>query len=340
MKKLLIMLSMVTIGATNLNVLNLVTGFNKIKVEKQIENSIFKPLDWKAIKVNIDQMYSNFLLSKVYSEDEKEVLEKAKAKTLEYFNRFENKDSSYEELVNEIKNEHKDFKKEYEENWDNSIGIWVSTVEEDEWEGGPKGSWLGDWMGGYKGQWLGSSGTSWSQPPIRKWIEPPLENLPKEFQNGKPFSLATTEKDKRILLQKIYDIDILGRTCSSVSVATGLVAAGFWALAWAGGISIPWAVAASTVSATLGILAAMITLATSITADEIQEIETNGLKEMKRAGTIMLTYFRSCLLAGTITSATIVTATSWVVPFVLGVLGLIIEVGSWIYWVNPNIIDI
>ncbi|WP_338966438.1 MULTISPECIES: hypothetical protein [unclassified Spiroplasma] len=45
-------------------------------------------------------------------------------------------------------------------------------------------------------------------------------------------------------------------TLSTLAVIAGAAAAGFWAAAWWFGISIPWAIAATVISASLGVAAA------------------------------------------------------------------------------------
>ncbi len=61
---------------------------------------------------------------------------------------------------------------------------------------------------------------------------------------------------KEALAKFDKDLMIAQNTLSTLAVIAGVAAAGFWAAAWWFGISIPWAIAATAISASLGVAAA------------------------------------------------------------------------------------
>lgn len=354
MKKLLIMLSTVALSTTNVHAINSLITNEKTntfsddifmstllnKKTSQFGSTSNQSVDWKEVRENVTNMFSSYSMSGSFSSDEAEMMQYAQTKTLEYLSKFEAKNSSHQYVINDLKNEFIEFKEEYEKNWNNNNDM-----------GEPNEDW-GDWVD-EDNVWIDDGGMN--PPPMNPPKDPtdtlpdkpkapetpelpPNVDVPNEVKNGEPIHLTRTEESRTKALDVIDSIDVIGRTCSSLSVAAGLVAAGLWAAAWFFGISVPFAIAATAASAALAISAATISWFLQVNNLKIENVKTSVLDIALTVFAGIMAEAKLYLLVDFLVTTTVLTASSWVVPFVMGVFGVLVELASWIFWYNPEIL--
>ncbi|AUB31628.1 hypothetical protein [Spiroplasma floricola] len=140
-------------------------------------------------------------------------------------------------------------------------------------------------------------------------------------------SSGSYEDAKRLLSDFEKKLAITQNTLSTLAVTAGIAAAGFWAASWWFGISIPWAVAATAISASLGVSSAGIGF-----YRQKNNLNPNILSAVSWALNIrtIATSFKEIVYPVLIISETTVTSSSWAVPATFAAIGLISVIFAWV----------
>ena len=137
-------------------------------------------------------------------------------------------------------------------------------------------------------------------------------------------AFSNSEVSVAFLDKKIKDLKIAQTVFITVSATSAVAAAGFWAAAWFFGISVPWAISATLVSAITGTVAAGLNI--SIVKYD-QELDKWNKVERTTPSTITLglSFYKILkpLLSLLKTAEVTVVANSWKIPTALAVLPVI-----------------
>ncbi|MBE4704150.1 hypothetical protein [Spiroplasma platyhelix] len=115
---------------------------------------------------------------------------------------------------------------------------------------------------------------------------------------------------------------------TTITATSAIAAAGFWAAAWWFGISIPWAIACTTISTVSGGITTALNGALVEYDKELSKIDKAIIwgSMIYYLGHIFYKFAYITLIAG----ATTVTATSWAFPAVLALVPVISTISTWI----------
>lgn len=117
---------------------------------------------------------------------------------------------------------------------------------------------------------------------------------------------------------------------TSVAIAA-ITAAGFWALAWLGGISIPWAVAATSATVAMGVMLSSLNIYLSSSNPYMNKI-TQGISITANAGLLVYEFISDVIKVFTVGTITL-SATSIIMPAFTAVSAVVV---SLYYWFNST----
>ncbi|ALD66317.1 hypothetical protein [Spiroplasma cantharicola] len=274
MKKIISMLSVLTLG---------VTGVNSVVVANQYRNNanevLGNQINWNKLEENLLTMFDGILDE---SNENKEMLLKAREESLKYYDNVKNNNLSLDKINSNLT----EMSKKYENQYKNEI----TRVD-----------------------------TSTNKVNIDFF------NYSNYFSNSK--KVENYEDAKASLSKFSKDLAIAQNTLSTLAVVAGIAAAGFWAAAWWFGISIPWAVAATAVGASLGVASASIGF-----YRQKHNLNPNLLSAVAWSINIrtLASAFKEIVYPVLIMTETTVTASSWAVPAALAAVGAIFVIYAWV----------
>lgn len=126
----------------------------------------------------------------------------------------------------------------------------------------------------------------------------------------------------------IYKLKIAKTTFVTISAAAAVAAAGFWASAWAFGVSIPWAIGSTTASALSGGIAAGINISLVKYDKELSSLNKASISfaATYKLGHIFYSTLNPLLIGATATA----TSLSWAFPLIISIIPLISATLAWI----------
>lgn len=130
----------------------------------------------------------------------------------------------------------------------------------------------------------------------------------------------------------VYNLKIAKTTFTTISAAAAISAAGFWAAAWWFGISIPWAIGSTAVSALAGGIAAGISITLVKYDNELSGIDkaTISAAATYKLGHIFYAVLKPLLIGSGATA----TSLSWAFPAVIAIVPLVSAILAWINLFN------
>ncbi|WP_339031103.1 hypothetical protein [Spiroplasma endosymbiont of Cantharis nigra] len=274
MKKLISMVSALTLG---------VTGINSVVLANQYRNNSNleisgNEINWNKMEESLLTMFDGILDE---SSENKDMILKAREESLKYYDDVKSNNLSLEEINISLS----EMTKKYE----NTYGSEINNLRNSD----------------------------------------KVNNVSYNSFNyfSKSKNIESLEEAKASLTKFSRDLAIAQNTLSSLAVVAGIAAAGFWAAAWWFGISIPWAVAASATSASLGVASASIGF-----YRQKHNLDPNLLSSVAWALNIrtIASAFKEIVYPVLIITETTVTASSWAVPAAFAAVGAIFVIYAWV----------
>ncbi len=276
MKKLISMVSALTLG---------VTGINSVVLANQYRNNSNleisgNEINWNKMEESLLTMFDGILEE---SSENKDMILKAREESLKYYDDVKNNNLSLEEINLSLS----EMTKKYE----NTYGSEIKNLKNNK----------------------------------ENKVNSISYNSLNYFSKSK--NIESLEEAKASLNKFSRDLAIAQNTLSSLAVVAGIAAAGFWAAAWWFGISIPWAVAASATSASLGVASASIGF-----YRQKHNLDPNLLSSVAWALNIrtIASAFKEIVYPVLIITETTVTASSWAVPAAFAAVGAIFVIYAWV----------
>ncbi|WP_339034932.1 hypothetical protein [Spiroplasma endosymbiont of Cantharis rufa] len=274
MKKLISMVSALTLG---------VTGINSVVLANQYRNNSNleisgNEINWNKMEESLLTMFDGMLEE---SSENKDMILKAREESLKYYDDVKSNNLSLEEITISLS----EMTKKYE----NTYGSEINNLKNSD----------------------------------------KVNNVSYNSLNyfSKSKNIESLEEAKTSLTKFSRDLAIAQNTLSSLAVVAGIAAAGFWAAAWWFGVSIPWAVAASATSASLGVASASIGF-----YRQKHNLDPNLLSSVAWALNIraIASAFKEIVYPVLIITETTVTASSWAVPAAFAAVGAIFVIYAWV----------